>query len=99
MYKDRERTGTGELGWSGGREREHERSRQEKRARGGWVRRQTQFGVVVVAVECIDHLLIVVFESTNGDWCAHVSVCVCVCVVGGGCMCVFVHLAHNRNYA
>ena len=27
----------------------------------------------------IDHLLIVVFEWTSGDWC--VCVCVCVCVV------------------
>ena len=43
-------------GWGGGEE--HERSRQEKEARGGWLRRQTQFGVVAVA-ESIDHLLIV----------------------------------------
>ena len=28
----------------------------------------------------IDHLLIVVFEWTSGDWCAHVIVCVCVYV-------------------
>ena len=27
--------------------------------------------------ESVDHLLIVVFEWTSGDWCAHVTVCVC----------------------
>ena len=32
---------------------------------GGWVRRRTQFGGVVV--EGIDHLMIVVFEWTSGD--------------------------------
>ena len=49
---------------------------------GGWVRRRTQFGGVVV--EGIDHLMIVVFEWTSGDWSdACVCVCVCVCVVVG----------------
>ena len=55
----------------------HERSRQEKGARGGWMGEKIQSGAVA---EGINHLLIVVFEWTSGDWCAHVSVCVCVCV-------------------
>jgi len=42
---------------------------------GGWVRKQTQFGVVVV--ESIDHLIVIVFEWTMGTG-AHVHVCVCV---------------------
>ena len=42
------------------------------------MRKQTQFGVVVV-VESIDHLIIVVFE-----WTMETGVCVCVCV----CVCV-----------
>ena len=41
------------------------------------MRRQTQSGVVV---ESIDHLLIVVYEWTRGDWYTHVSACVCVFV-------------------
>ena len=47
-----------EWGGGGGGEREHERNKQVKGALDGWVRRQTEF---VVAVESIDHLLIVVF--------------------------------------
>ena len=42
-----------------GEKTEHERSRQEKEVRGGWVRRQTQFGVVVMSIV---HLTVVVFE-------------------------------------
>ena len=38
--------GRGERG-GGGREREHEKSRQEKETRVGWVIRQIQIGVVV----------------------------------------------------
>ena len=38
-------------GWGGGGG-EHERSRQEKEAQGGWVRRETQFGVGVVDIIC-----------------------------------------------
>ena len=54
---------------------------------GGWVRRQTQFGVAVV--ESMDDLIIVVFEWTSGDWCMCHCVCVyCVCVCV--CVCVFV---------
>ena len=36
---------------------------------------KTQFDV-----ESIDHLLIVVYEWTRGDWYTHVSACVCVCI-------------------
>ena len=64
---------------------------------GGWLRRQTQFGVVVV--QSIAHLLIVVSEWTSGDGCALVSVCVCVrvcvrvcvCACVRACVCVCVH--------
>ena len=38
--------GQGEGGGKGGG-REHERSRQEKGARVGWVKRETQIGIVV----------------------------------------------------
>ena len=34
--------------WIGRGGRERERSRQKKEARGGWVRRQAQFGVVEI---------------------------------------------------
>ena len=37
---------------------------------------KTQFD----AVECINHLLIVVYEWTRGDWYTDVSACVCVFV-------------------
>ena len=74
--------------WRTGGEEEHERSRQEKEAWGGWVRRQTQFGVVV---ESINHLLIDVFDGARWDWCAHVSVCMCVCVCML-CVCVCLHV-------
>ena len=45
--REREREGWG-WGKGGG---DHERFRQEE-ARGGWVRRQTQFGAVVVVIIC-----------------------------------------------
>ena len=55
---------------------------------------KTPFDVVM----SIDHLIIVVFEWTSGNWCAHVSVCVCVracvrlraCVRACACVCVCV---------
>ena len=72
----------GGVGWAG----KHERSKQEKGAQRGWVRRQTHFGVVVV--EGVNHLLIVVFEWTGGDWYACLCVCVCVCV----CVCACMHV-------
>ena len=43
------------------------------------MRKQTQFGVVVV--ESIDNLIVAVFEWTMGTGAhAHVCVCLCVCV-------------------
>ena len=48
MHTDRERGQGRVVGGGGGEEgREHERSRQEKEARGGWVIKQIQIGVVV----------------------------------------------------
>ena len=68
--------------------RQLERSRQEKEARGGWVRR-TQFGVVVV--ESINRLLIVVSErraETGVLMRACLYVCVCVRACVHTCVCV-----------
>ena len=65
----------------------HERSRREKMAREG--REKRQFGVFVV--ESIDHLIIIVFEWTSGEWCRMlecVRVCVCVCLCVCVCVCV-----------
>ena len=42
------------------------------------MRGHTQFDFLAVVVDSIDHLIIVVFEWTSGDWCTHASVCVCV---------------------
>ena len=83
----------GGVGWGG----KHERSRQEKGVRGGWVRRQTQFGVgvVVVVVEGVSHLLIVVFEWTSGDWYARLCVCVCMCACMHACACSYCLLGDN----
>ena len=48
-----------------------------------WVRKQTQFGVVVF--ESIDHLIVIVFEWTMGTG-AHVHVCVCVFCIYSYCL-------------
>ena len=64
--------------WKGreGRKREGESMRDSGKKKrhgvGGWLRRQTQFGVVVV--QSIAHLLIVVSEWTSGDWCVRACV-------------------------
>ena len=69
--------------------RQLERSRQEKEARGGWVRR-TQFGGVVV--ESINRLLIVISERRAETGvlmraCLYVCVCVRACVHTCVCVC------------
>ena len=74
--------------------RQLERSRQEKEARGGWVRR-TQFGVVVV--ESINRLLIVVSErraETGVLMRACLYVCVCACVRAYMCVCM-IYIKHG----
>ena len=58
------------------------------------MRGHTQFDFLADVVDSIDHLIIVVFEWTSVDWCAHVCVCarvcayVCVYVYASVCVCV-----------
>ena len=58
----REREEGGRRGWGEGDMRDP--GKRKGLGRGGWMRKQNQF---VVLVDSIDHLLIVVFEWASGD--------------------------------